>query len=329
MKAATADTSKGAVPDFFIVGHPKCGTTALYEMLRAHPQVFMPDMKEPWFFATELLQNLPDISTGIPAGVPRTIDEYLSLFEGAEPGQLVGEATALYLWSRVAARGIAELRPDARIVAVLREPASFLRSLHLELVQQHQEPEQDLRKAISVEQARRRGDYTSPSAWYWPTVVLYSDYVRYVEQLRRYQEFFPPEQILVLIYDDFRNDNDATMRIVQRFLGVDDTYPIQTAEANPTVRVRSMYVNNLLRAVSTGAGPVSGAIKTGIEAVVPQRLRGRALEATQRRFIYAEPEPADEQLMAELRRRYKPEVAVLSEHLGRDLVGLWGYEEID
>jgi Sulfotransferase family len=297
-------------------------------MLRRHPQVFMPDMKEPWFFATELSHNLPSVSTGIPVGVPETLDKYISLFQEAEPEQLVGEATALYLWSRVAARGIAELQPAARIIAVFREPASFLRSLHLELVQRHQEPERDLRKAIFVEDERRRGSYVSPSAWYWPTVVLYSDYVRYVEQLRRYQEFFPPEQILVLIYDDFRCDNEATMRVVQRFLGVDDTHPIEMMEANPTVRVRSTYLNNLLGAVFTGAGPVSRAVKTGIKTLTPQQLRHKALQATQRRLIYAKPEPPDDELMVELRRRYKREVEALGKCLGRDLVSLWGYDGI-
>jgi hypothetical protein len=285
-------------------------------------------MKEPWFFATELLRDLPSISTGIPAGLPRTLEEYLLLFDGAAPEQLVGEATALYLWSRFAARGIAQVQPAARIIAVFREPASFLRSLHLELVQQHQEPEQDLRRALSAEDPRRQGDYVSPSAWYWQQVVLYSDYVRYVEQLRRYQELFPPEQILVLIYDDFRDDNEGVMRAVQRFLGVDDTHPIETAESNPSVRVRSMRLNNLLRALSTGAGPVSRPIRSGIVAVVPERLRGRALRATQHRLLYTEPEPADERLMIELRHRYEPEVIALSEHLGRDLVRLWGYDKL-
>jgi hypothetical protein len=294
-------------------------------MLRHHPQVFMPDLKEPWFFATELLQEAPSTSTGIP----KTLDEYLSLFEGAKPQQLVGEASALYLWSRVAARGIAELQPAARIIAVFREPASFVRSLHLELVRQHQEPEKDLRKAIFVEEARRQGSYISPSAWYWPTVVLYSDYVRYVEQLRRYQEYFPPEQILVLIYDDFRRDNEATMRTVQRFLGVDDTHPIEAMEANQTVRIRSMYLNNLLRAMYTGAGPVSGAVKIGVKALTPQKLRRKALRATKRRIIYAKPEPPDDELMVGLRRHYKQEAVALSEYLGRDLVGLWGYDDID
>jgi hypothetical protein len=316
------------MPDFFIVGHPKCGTTALYEMLRRHPQIFMPELKEPWFFAAELVRELPSVSGGIPSGMPKTLDEYLALYEGAESGQLAGEASALYLWSRVAARGIAELQPAARIVAVFREPASFLRSLHLELVQRHQEPEKDLREAILAEDARRNGSYVSPSTWYWPTVVLYSEYVRYVEQLERYREVFPPEQILVLIYDDFRRDNEAVMRTVQRFLGVDDTYPIEAVEANPTVRVRSVYLNNLLGAVATGSGPISGAVNTAIEKLTSERLRHKALQATQRRVIYAKPEPPDNEFETQLRRRYRSEVVSLSEYIGRDLVSLWGYNEI-
>lgn len=320
--------AKARIPDFFVVGHPKCGTTALYEMLRLHPQVFMPDLKEPWFFATELLHELPSVSIAIPDGIPKTIDEYLALFEGAKPKQLAGEASPLYLWSHFAASGIAEMQPDARIIAVFREPASFLRSLHLELVQRNQEPEKDLQTAIHVEEARRQGRYTSPSAWYWPTVVLYSDYVRYAQQLRRYQELFPPEQILVLIYDDFRNDNEAVMREVQRFLRIDDTYPIEPKEANPSVRVRSTYLNNLVRAVSTGEGPVSGAVKTFIEAVTPEGLRQKALDITQRRLIYTKPGPPDDELIVELRSRYKKEVVDLSEQLGRDLITLWGYDRI-
>lgn len=288
----------------------------------------MPEMKEPWFFASELLLNLPSISAGVPAGVPTTLNEYLSLFDKAGPDHLIGEATALYLWSRVAASGIAEMRPDARIIAVFREPASFLRSLHLELVQRHQEPEKDLRKAISAEASRRQGTYVAPSAWYWPTVLLYSDYVRYVDQLRRYQEAFAPEQILVLIYDDFRRDNEATMRTVQKFLGLNDTHPIQPTESNPTVRVRSTYLNNLLGAISTGAGPTSRAFKRSIELVTPQRLRDRALESTQRHLIYTQPEPPDEELMMELRRCYKDEVIALGQRLGRDLLTLWKYDKI-
>src|ERR1035437_7298590 len=107
------------VPDFFIVGQFKCGTTALHQMLRLHPQIYMPELKELWFFAPELLANAR-------SSRPKTLDDYMSLFAAARPEQRIGEATPSYLMSATAARRIADLHPDARIIAILREPASFL-----------------------------------------------------------------------------------------------------------------------------------------------------------------------------------------------------------
>ena len=179
----------GRIPDFFIVGHPKCGTTALYEALRGHPQIFMPAGKEPWFFAPELHERTPPR----PEGTPRTLDEYAALFVAAKPAQRVGEATAFYLWSRTAAARIAEVQPQARIVAILREPASFLRSLHMQFVQTYVETEGDLRKALALESERREGR-SIPRHTYWPQALLYSEHVRYVEQLCRYDAIRSPSR---------------------------------------------------------------------------------------------------------------------------------------
>jgi hypothetical protein len=322
-KALAASTGHGRIPDFFLVGHAKSGTTALYEMLRRHPQIYMPDGKEPWFFADELQVRPPPR----PGGTPQTLDDYMSLFDAAGPHQRVGEATALYLWSRTAASRIADARPDARIVAILREPASFLQSLHLQFMQTYVEVESDLRKALALEQYRRQGRHV-PRYTYWPPALLYSEHVRYVEQLSRYHAVFAPEQVLVIIYDDFRRDNEATTRQVLRFLEVDDTHPIDATEANPTVRARSQRLNELVHAVSVGRGPVSLAVKAGVKAIVPSELRSKALRATQRHVVFAEPRPPDERVMMELRRRFKPEVVALSEYLDRDLVKLWGYDRI-
>jgi hypothetical protein len=311
------------VPDFFVVGHPKSGTTALYEMLRRHPQIYMPAGKEPWFFAAELHERTPPR----PEGTPATLDEYLALFAAAGPEQHVGEATALYLWSRTAAERIAQVRPDARIVAILREPASFLRSLHLQFLQTNVETESDLGQALALEDARRQGRRI-PRHSYWPRALMYSEHVRYVEQLRRYRDRFAPERVLVLIYDDFRRDNEGTVRRVLRFLDVDDLAPIDVVEANPTVRARSQRMNELVHAVSVGRGPVSLAVKASIKALTPTQLRRNARDAAQRHIVFGEPRPPDERLMVELRRRFKPEVVALSEYLGRDLVTLWGYDRV-
>jgi hypothetical protein len=328
---ALALSQQKRVPDFFIVGHAKCGTTALYEMLRRHPQIYMPDVKEPWFFARNPQTDESDkrLKTFEQTGVSsETLDEYLSLFDAASPDQRVGEASTHYLWSRTAAAAIADVQPAARIIAILREPAGFLRSLHLQLLQNHHECEKDFRKAIALEAARREGREI-PSDSSWPRALLYSDRVRYVEQLRRFHAVFPPEQILVLIYDDFQRDNEATVRAVLRFLGVDDSSAIHAVEANPTVRVRSVRLDRMTRALFAGQSPLSRAVRATGRALTPQRLRQDVFYPIRRRVVYGKPRSADEEFTLELRRRFKGEVVALSEYLGRDLVTLWGYHDVD
>jgi hypothetical protein len=303
------------IPDFFIVGHHKSGTTALYEMLRRHPQIFMPDVKEPFFFANDL-RSLAGV-TSSPM-LPQTLEDYLELFEPAAPGQIAGEATPSYLRSATAAGEIAELRPDARIIAILREPASFVRSMHLQLVQEHAETESDLRKAFANEERIREGR----------RVLRYSDHVRYAEQLRRFHDTFPSEQVLVLIYDDFRRDNEATVRRVLRFLEVDEGVRLEIMDANPTVRVRSVRLDGALRSLQAGRGPVARTLKRAAQTALPGRLGSNAFWALRRGVVFGEARPADERLMAELRSRFKGEVIAVSEYLDRDLVSEWGYDRV-
>jgi Sulfotransferase family len=323
--AAAARPLAKRAPDFFIVGHEKCGTTALYEMLRRHPQIFMPDRKEPRFFATDMGARFT-LGRG---GLPQTLDEYLALFATARSDQLAGEATPHYLRSTVAATRIAEVQPAARIVAIVREPAAYLRSFHLQNVQNRIEPQKDFRKAVMLEGARRQGRRI-PRRCESPPALLYSDHVRYVEQLRRYYDVFGPEQVLVLIYDDFRNDNPGTVRRVLRFLGVDDTAPLEPVETNRLKAVRFRHLHELAAAARFARRHPDRASRSAkaFNALIPQPLRSEAFRRRWRRTVYATPAPPDEQWMVQLRRRFKPEVVALSEFLDRDLVELWGYRDL-
>jgi hypothetical protein len=318
-KRPAIDGVTARIPDFFIVGHPKCGTTALYEMLRRHPGIHMP-VKEPWFFVPERTRAMP----GQPSP---TFEDYVSLFAEAEPGQRVGEATPSYLRSPTAAGRIADVQPDARIIAILREPAAFLRSFHLQAVEAHNETETNQRKALALEQSRREGR-AIPNDAVRPEDLLYSDHVRYVEQLRRYHAAFPSEQVLVLIYEDFRRDNEATVRRVLRFLRVDDSLEIEEVKANPTIRLRSRKLDDLMDSLAHGRGTTSGAVKAAIKTLTPVQLRRNALRLVKRRAVWGDPHPPDEDLMLELRRRFEGEVVALSDYLGRDLVKFWGYDSI-
>ena len=313
-------SGRGRTPDSYLVGQPKSGTTALYEILRQHPQIFIPDRKEPRFFAQELFDRDPPR----PGGTPKTLAEYRSWFADARDDQRVMDASPWYLWSPTSARRIAEVRPDAQIIIVLREPASLLRSLHLQLVQLYVETETDFRRALELEEPRRRGEHI-PRHTYWPAMLMYSDHVRYVDELSRYAEHFPPEQMKILIYDDYRADNTGTVRSLLRFLGVAEDVPLELREANPTVQVRSRHMHEMVHAVSVGHGPVSRAAKAALKAVTPGRWRRQALYSAKRKFVFTEPDRVDDAFVDELRERYRGEVAALGDYLGRDMLALWGY----
>ncbi len=289
----------------------------------------MPDMKEPLFFASDLRPYL-HTDTGDPDRrplFPATYEEYLSLFDAAAAGQRIGEASSSYLRSRVAAGAIAEVQPAARIIAILREPASLLRSLHLQRLQEKIETEPELARALSLEDDRRRG-ISVPARLEQPQMLMYSEFIHYVEQLRRFDAVFAPEQIAVLIYDDFRGDNERVVRDVLRFLDVDDTFAVKPLTANPTVAIRSPRLERLSHRAAAGRGTIWGPASATVRRLTSKRLRRRVLDPLRNRLLYREPPPPEESFMFDLRRRYEPEVRALSEHLDRDLVTLWGYDRL-
>ena len=166
-----------------------------------------------------------------------------------------------------------------------------------------------------------------PKDTYWPNVLFYSEHVRYVEQLRRFHDRFPRDRVLVLIYDDYRRANEATVSSVLRFLEVEDI-PLRAQRAKPTVEVRTPRLNSVLRQLTVADHGVAGALRGSIKALTPMRARQGLWHTIQKRVVFSEPRPPDEVFMAELRQRLKPEVVALSEYLDRDLVSLWGYDEV-
>ncbi len=99
--------------------------------------------------------------------------------------------------------------------------------------------------------------------------------MRYVEQLRRYRAVFAEEQVLVLIYDDFRADNEATVGRVLRFLELDPTVPVEPSEANPTVRMRSQRLDEVVHTLTVGRSPLVRAVRAPVKALAPRRAAPR------------------------------------------------------
>src|ERR1017187_7380133 len=134
-------------PDFVIVGAPKCGTTAAFATLQKHPQLFLPDIKEPHYFA----YDFPGYR-----GV-RTVEDYDRLFADAERKQLRGEASVSYLSSKEATAAILRRRPDAKFIALVRNPLDMFVSWHNQCLKALDEDEQDPERAWMLQSERAQG----------------------------------------------------------------------------------------------------------------------------------------------------------------------------
>src|SRR5215210_6007139 len=180
-------------PNFFIVGAPKCGTTALYEYLRPHPNIFMSELKEPHFFARDL-GTYPKI---------KTLEDYTRLFEGATEEHLrVGEASVYYLRSAVAAANIREFNPAAKIIAMYRNPVDMVYSFHSQLLYWSEEIEPDFETAWRLQERRSRGLDLPPRSR-GAFLLQYADVGRFGSQTERLLSVFPPSQVKLILYDDF------------------------------------------------------------------------------------------------------------------------------
>ncbi|MDX1419443.1 MAG: sulfotransferase [Rubricoccaceae bacterium] len=322
-------------PSFFIAGHSKSGTTALARFLGQHPALFLCSPKEPNYFCPSFWRVKPtDRRT---EGAPRsafegwTEAEYLALFDGAAPGQRCGEASAAYLYSDEAAERIHAFDPEARIIMIFREPVSFLRSYHLQLLKNaaaEGETVRDLGEAIRLEPARRRGEHL-PEGCRLPEFLYYTtDRLAYDVHYDRFAAVFPEEQILALLYDDFRSDNAGTVRRVFSFLGVDPAFEPAFGEHNMGGRsLRSRRAQAWMHQLTMGRGPL-GRVKPLVKALVPPALRRRATRAGYERFVYDEAPPVDPAVAAHIRAAARPHVEALGERLGRDLIAEWGYASV-
>ena len=311
-------------PDFFIAGQSKSGTTALYHFLRAHPRIHMSRPKEPNYFAKDFCRD-PD-----PAGSfhPRTEEEYLSFFAGAGPDDLCGEASACYLYSKVAAREIHAFNPEAKLIAMLREPVDFLYSYYLQQLKNpitEGEDAPDFETALALE-AERKAGRRIPNGCLVPELLYYSERIRYADQLERVYASFDPAQVLVIIYDDFRRDNAAVYRQVLEFLGVDPTFTPRFETHNKGAELRSKRMQTLMRKVTFGDG-WAAPIKKAVKALLPREVRKGMVDAVYKKVVFKPKEGLDPDLVRRLKRDFRPEVEKIGAMLGRDLVTLWGYEE--
>ncbi len=314
MDNALYDPAMSASVDFAIVGEPKSGTTALAEFLSGHPEICMSVPKEPAYFATDLRAESDRFHGGPTYFEFRTEEDYDACFAGCEPGQLRGEASTAYLHSREAAANIHAANPDTRIVVMLREPVSFLHSLHMQFVNETTEDEPDFAAALALEPERRAGR-SIPARVRCPSFLFYRERAAYSAQLQRFYDVFPSEQILVLVFEEFREDNERDFRRVLEFLGADPQYTPDFREVHGAKAPRSRTLNRMLN---------MPALKRGaFKALGPQRYNRLSKSVADATMKPAERTEIPESLARELRVELAPEVERAGQLVGRDLRSIW------
>ena len=288
-------------PDFFVVGVFKSGTTALYEQLRRHPQIFMPFHKEPLYFGDDLTRRYGRMSEL----------DYLRLFKDAKPGQRVGEASSWYLYSTSAAREIKEFSPDAQLLVIFRNPVDVMYAQHNQLIFNVIEDIPDFAAALAAEPDRRAGRRLPPG----PINVenlFYRHSVRFAEQLERYFDAFGRDRVHAMLYDDLRRDGATVVRGALEFLGVDPSRAAAPPRANESKRVRSPLVQRLIFAPRLLL-PLAPFLR---RFPLVRAVRTRMLELNSETRPRA---PMDPDLRRRLLDEFTPEIERLGRLIGRDL----------
>jgi hypothetical protein len=293
-------------PNFFIVGAPKCGTTALYEYLRPHPRIFMPEIKEPHFFATDL-GSYPRI---------QTLEQYTELFAGSTEQHLrVGEASVYYLRSTVAIANIHGFNPEAKLIAMFRNPVEMVYSLHAQLLYVGEESEPDFETAWRMQERRSKGVDVPPRTRS-PLLVQYQQVGQFGTQVQRLLSSFPRSQVKFILYDDFAASPQLIYDEVIQFLEIPHDGKTEFPRINESKRARLDWLRRFSRKPPTVLRDAFHSFK--------QVIGGESIGAVKRKIVALNtvkerrpPLPAE--LRAELVETFRDEVALLSRLLNRDL----------
>ena len=298
-----------AMPNFLVVGAAKSGTSAVCDYLEQHPDVYVCPGKEPNFFVAE---GQPDIPFRGPRdrevleaqnGWVSTLQRYQDLFAGATTERALGDGSTWYLYDAEAPLRIRRYVPNAKLIAVLRNPVDRAYSAFTMMLMDGRETTTDFAQALSEEDRRVAAGWEY--LWHYRRMGLYS------AQVARYHEIFVRDQFRVILYDDFIARPREVMRNVFSFLGVDDRFePDMSERSNASFVPKNLTYQRMI----VRRSPVKRVAKALLPGVLRQRLKEKLVYSTM-----ARPAPMAPELRRQLADTFRPDVLRLQELIGRDL----------
>lgn len=302
------------LPNFLIIGAAKSGTTSLYHYLKQHPDVFMPSMKEPSFFAHETNLTFNESNTSsvfsetVKNNTVTTLQDYLALFDGVTTEDAIGEASPVYLYATEAPLIIKKYIPNVKLIVILRNPVQRAFSNYTHFVRSGEEKAENFKSALKYECSR------IDKNWHWFWYYIQAGF--YAKQLKRYYDVFDASQIKVVLYEELKENPVSMVQNIFDFLGVDSSFC--PANIHTTYNVsgtpRSRYLYDLIVRFTTG----NSRLKKTLKKLIHEDYRKRALA-----IIMDKNNQKSESLpfavREELSRVYRNDILQLQDMISRDL----------
>ena len=298
-------------PNFFIIGAPKCGTSALAQYLADHDHVFFCNPKEPFYFS----DDYPELSKQheIPDDA-----SYIALFSDADPAKhiAVGEGSTNYLASKTAIKRALEMSPDSKFIVMLRNPVHVAHAFHMEQIWDRNEDEKDFEAAWRLQDQRVKGDRI-PEACLAPQFLQYRDVASYADQRERFFALVPEDRRMVLFQEDLKTSPREIYVRTLTFLGLDDDRRDHFPVVNASHSHRFEWLANAVLRPPKILEPLIWRFRTWARNTKPWYIE--AIKAKLR--VKKKRDDMSDAFEAELYGYFKPQVERLETMLETDLSG--------
>ncbi len=264
------------IPNFFVIGVVKGGTTSLYHYLDQHHQIYLPPIKETNHFAQQDVNEkhfLPGYALDVKIDIPSYIDNgmkeiihiahvndplnYQALFSKVSGHKAIGEISNSYMICPSSAGAIHRFNPRAKIIVMLRNPVSRAWSQYLMNLREAKTSELDFLTELQIDAARERKG--------WGVNHQYLELGKYATQLKPYLELFGREQVLPLFYEEYRANPGESLAKICHFLDVESGIDFDfTMESNKASLPRNKALNKML---------VSSGFMKQMKDVIPKKFR--------------------------------------------------------